>query len=873
MTQSNEFSGAKWWKFDFHTHTPASSDFMQSCSNEDRNSITPELWLTKFINEGIDCVAITDHNSGVWIDKLKGANDRLEKKIHLFPGVEISVHGGVHILAIFGPEKTTSDIDTLLGAVDYKGTKGRSDGVTTKSITKVIDIITQQGGIAIPAHADKEKGLFGLHGNTLTQVLNNKNIHAMELCDETYDKPQLYQDQKIQWSEVLGSDTHNFRDNCFDFTWIKMDTPSIEGLKLALIDGEASVDRNMDNNPNQHTQLMIESLEINKAKYIGKKKRLECEFSPFLNTIIGGRGSGKSTMLEFMRFVFRRNKELPESIRSEFNKYFEVGDDNLLTDESELSLVYQKEGSRYRLNWSADAQLTSLEIDENGDWQATDGEISSLFPVQIYSQKQIFELSKNPQSLLEIIDKDVQVKFSNFKETRRVLTHKYKQIRQKISEINEQISQKDKLNGELNYLNIQINQIEKSGHKHILQTYRQRQRQLASIEHLEKTWQTASEILAKTVEEIAPIDLDNEVFTPQDELTKALQIQQQKWQKMTDKVVEIKQEASATYQQWQQQKQQRQWRKDIDIDIDTYQEIKTQLEQQGIDPEKYSTLLQFQAIKKSQLGQMDAYQRELEGLDAECEQIKVDIQDNREQLTQNRQAFLETVLQGNDDISIRVLPYKEGKKSLEKKVRKILQCGDKKYSKDIDNLMLMESYQDLKDEVEKIYQNKALAKDQRFHQHLYDLPQESLSDFGLWHPEDSLKITFSKGQALETGSAGQKCAALLAFILSYGSEPLLLDQPEDDLDNELIYKLIVKQIRATKHKRQIIIVTHNANIVVNGNAEMVVPMTVGGGQSYISKQASIQNNDIRKKICTVLEGGEKAFSHRYRRIHLEGENV
>jgi hypothetical protein len=112
MTQSNEFSGAKWWKFDFHTHTPASSDFMQSCSNEDRNSITPELWLTKFINEGINCVAITDHNSGVWIDKLKGANDRLEKKIHLFPGVEISVHGGVHILAIFGPEKTTSDIDT-----------------------------------------------------------------------------------------------------------------------------------------------------------------------------------------------------------------------------------------------------------------------------------------------------------------------------------------------------------------------------------------------------------------------------------------------------------------------------------------------------------------------------------------------------------------------------------------------------------------------------------------------------------------------------------------------------------------------------------------------------------------------------------------
>jgi hypothetical protein len=55
-----------------------------------------------------------------------------------------------------------------------------------------------------------------------------------------------------------------------------------------------------------------------------------------------------TNLSDIMRFVFRRNKELPESIRSEFNKYFHVGGDNLLTDESELSLVYQKEGSRYR---------------------------------------------------------------------------------------------------------------------------------------------------------------------------------------------------------------------------------------------------------------------------------------------------------------------------------------------------------------------------------------------------------------------------------------------------------------------------------------------------------------------------------------------
>ena len=139
-----------------------------------------------------------------------------------------------------------------------------------------------------------------------------------------------------------------------------------------------------------------------------------------------------------------------------------------------------------------------------------------------------------------------------------------------------------------------------------------------------------------------------------------------------------------------------------------------------------------------------------------------------------------------------------------------------------------------------------------------------------WFPEDGLKITFGdNAQSIQQGSPGQKTAALLTFILSYGSEPLLLDQPEDDLDNELIYSLIVKLLRETKSKRQIIVVTHNANIVVNGDAEMVLPLTVYKGQSFIKCAASIQNYSIRQKICDILEGGEQAFQQRYKRIHLE----
>ena len=121
-----QFPGARWWKFDFHTHTPASDDFIDS-------ELKHEDWLRAFMEKEIDCVAITDHNSGGWIDDLKKVLKDIESKdpdwykpLYLFPGVEIGASDGVHILAIFGEDKDESHIDQLLGA-DWlsSNTKGK----------------------------------------------------------------------------------------------------------------------------------------------------------------------------------------------------------------------------------------------------------------------------------------------------------------------------------------------------------------------------------------------------------------------------------------------------------------------------------------------------------------------------------------------------------------------------------------------------------------------------------------------------------------------------------------------------------------------------------------------------------------------------
>ena len=887
-----QFLGSRWWKFDFHTHTPASEDFLKGCAQQEKDKVTPEFWLQKFMEKKIDCVAVTDHNSGAWIDELKEKLEELEQEkpdwyhpLHLFPGVEISAAGGVHILAIFDPEKSSgSDIDRLLGAVGYPATsKGGNYKETDKSVAEVIDEIAKRGGIAIPAHADKAKGLFeSFRGSSLEKILENKNIYAVELCGENYEKPQLYTEKKVQWTEVLGSDTHNFlKENFGKFTWIKMDNPSIEGLELALIDGAPSVDRRMDISPNRHAEHIIEEITVKDAKHMGREwpGKLKCQFSPFLNVIIGGRGSGKSTLLEFMRLAMRREKEILDILKSESEKYFTVGEDGLLLGTSHLSLVYRKGETRYRLSWSAQAAPPSLEVETETGWEAMEGDIRSLFSARIYSQKQIFALAQEPDALLDIIDEDSSVKDAEFERDCINRKNGYRRLVQRGRELEAKIAQKDRYSGLLQDVSRQIDEIEKSGHKTVLQNYRQRRRQRSIMNDLETQWERMTTRLREAREEIGPASLEEQPFSQHDDMLQALVATNREWEEIDGQLGALIEKSQNIVSNWRQRKDNAEWMKALQDDIDKYAQLRAQLQQQGIDPEKYPLLLQQQAAYKQEFEQIDEYAKLLEELEQRKEQALTAIEEWRNQLTEKRKSFLASILEGNSSVAIELKPLGQGWEGVEASIRKILHCEDR-FDRDFEELKGAYENQDKNIAIQSLKERllnirngtDSNVRDQRFANHIKGLSQDSISELMCWFPQDSLEIyaidAKDKKRSIQQGSPGQKTAALLAFILSYGEEPLLLDQPEDDLDNELIYELIVKHLRETKSKRQIIVVTHNANIVVNGDAEMVLPLTIKNGQSFISDPAGIQNRNTREKICDILEGGEQAFEQRYKRIHL-----
>jgi ABC-type lipoprotein export system ATPase subunit len=106
----------------------------------------------------------------------------------------------------------------------------------------------------------------------------------------------------------------------------------------------------------------------------------------------------------------------------------------------------------------------------------------------------------------------------------------------------------------------------------------------------------------------------------------------------------------------------------------------------------------------------------------------------------------------------------------------------------------------------------------------------------------------------------------LSLMLLLDDSPIIIDQPEEDLDTKRITDLVVTNMRQFKKKQQVIVVTHNPNIPVNGGAENIIQMNFAGGQIQKHISGALQKTEVREAVCEVMEGGKEALDKRYFRI-------
>lgn len=935
MSDAWKWPGARWWKFDFHTHTPASADYGKGPDQYQLRQITPKEWLLGFMRAEVDCVAVTDHNTGEWIDRLKAALYELEqeehpefRRLYLFPGVEVTANSSIHILAVFDTDKESSDVEALLGAVEFHGERGASDIAADSASISVVKAIVETGAIPILAHVDGPSGAWRLPGNTLGPLLDSDDLFAMQVVDSISPVPELYRQRKLAWAEVIGSDSHHPSGGVeggypgSHYTWVKMAKPSLEGLRLALLDGGSFSIRRSDNSepfdPYATPEHFIEGIEIKNARFMGHGQAAKLTFNPYLNALVGGRGTGKSTVIHGLRLAARRERELDRlaqesSPRSTFERFNRVPADRTkeggLLDETSIRLTIMRDGVRHRIHWRQDGAGTVVEEkSDRGVWESSSSQIVTpeRFPARVYSQGEVAELSgTNQQALLGVIDQAAGV--TSLNEDMASARNSYYATKASIRELDSKLKRQDDLTVELQDVERNLNRFEEAGHAATLTKFRRRNRQRREMDQQFETMEEAVRRIESAANDLDPEDLPNELFDEASEEDKyAVEVVAALGTAIRAAAESLRGAAQGLREVARTQRtalNRSAWQAAVETAVADYHNLIEELRVKGeTGPNEYSNLVQDRQRLDAEVQHLKSEKEERDRLEQLSQgQLKM-VVEARRAVNDARNEFLSTVLAQNEFVRIETCPYGDDSQVIERSLREAL--GDSEHFEgDIlttkedgttagcvadllgglpsDSTVRRSEFEARLESLKQRFESACAGQGDfgghfnNFLKRQFDSSPDFLDKLLTWFPEDGLRVKYSRGgdgrdfQPITQASAGQRSAAMLAFLLAHGDEPLILDQPEDDLDNHLIYDLVVRQIRENKLRRQIIVVTHNPNIVVNGDAEMLHALEFRQGQCVVDQSGSLQEKAMREKICEVMEGGREAFERRYRRLGPE----
>lgn len=936
MKEHLEYKGTRWYKCDLHLHTIASKCFQDE-------TVTPEQWVDRAIEQGINCVAVTDHNTETSIDAIKEAAK--DKNLTVFPGVEITCDSAkVHLLILFDVTKTSADISDFLVRADIKRDDfGKQTASTVKSIFDIATLANKDGAIVIPAHIDEYNGLGDVSVENLKKFFSEYNINAVQVVHNEFLNKALQvsnnDELKIMLNDYYGNPNPaiddstvkkwftsvkyaleanvallTFSDNPHEpknpkhglwgigshYTWIKMDKkPTLEGLRQAFLLPEFRIKNEFEspNTPYNTPDIWIKSISISNTIITNDSTPLKLDFNPQLNTIIGGRGSGKSSVLRFIRGVFNRTIDLEglNDIFKDHQEFYRVETGRpkkgVFNDESVIEIEIIRDNSLHKITASKIQNSAVQEIkierfDEQASfWETiTDEGYIDFLEFEQYSQKQIYEIAQEPNALRERIDKAI-VDVERIKSERELIKSKFFEKAAGIRTIDQLLTGKGKIETRIKDLDTSIKKLQQSGIAGLLTAKEKYAKEEVIINRFKNDIEAKETLLSSLIQEFEITDIEFAGF--KDAHSDALK----PISKITiDSLASIKKELDKQKETLKKVKEDFDnsvnnsvWKIDYNKNTTAFSAKKLELEKDGInDIENFEKLTQEKTDLEKELENIVLQSRVRDSELLEKVGLQEEYLNKRKELTVKRKDFVTGILQ-DDKVKINIKGFRN-KTDFEIRLRKIIQRENFSFQDDIDNLTNLcfqgnveEKIKEVRDVFLKIRKDEDVSSivSGHFVNLVKSLNDGQIDEIELFLPEDEIEIQYkptSKApfKSLSTASAGQKTTAILTFILSYGKVPLILDQPEDDLDNRLVYDLIVDRLKKAKENRQLIVVTHNANIPVNGDAEYIISMDTESKRLKILNEGTVEQTAIKKEICDVMEGSEQAFNMRSKRYKQIG---
>ncbi|HMV45671.1 MAG TPA: AAA family ATPase [Leptospiraceae bacterium] len=383
-------TGSKLYSIDFHVHTPASQDY------KDKNISAADI-ISRAVEVGIDALVIVDHNTCAWIDILRQSAEN--KGITIFPGFEVNTSGG-HVLGVFDPQSKMEEVETALIRCGIDKKDFGNEAALGRPIEEVIDTISANGGIAIGAHIDKEKGVLKVvdQGVATMRIYKNPRLSAVEITDINSKEEHIsgkYKGTGRVMACVQGSDAHSLQKIGDKITYLKVSHLSLEGLRQAFTE------------PAYRIKFPGEIKEINYPHIIkimvsqGFLAKQEIFFNSGFNCIVGGAGTGKSTILEFIRFALDQVSSIPEIADDCYAKVRELAKNG-----AKIYVQFKSAtGETYMICRTYDGNENPISIVKHSSKeQVKNVEVKNLFRVHAFSQGEAISIARNPLAQLDLID-------------------------------------------------------------------------------------------------------------------------------------------------------------------------------------------------------------------------------------------------------------------------------------------------------------------------------------------------------------------------------------------------------------------------------------------------------------------------------------
>lgn len=850
-----------------------------------------QQWLSEFdynqqllvaaLEAGVEVIGLADHGSVDGVDSIRTLFN--QHGIVVFPGFEIASSEKIHFVCLFDESKSAQELERILGSLRLLDPQ---DGVRPSRLSaeQLIDEVNQQGGFIFAAHCTNDNGLLKI--GQMNHVWQHQGLLAAQIPgsiedlrgveNDFYRKVFLNKDanykREREMAAINAADVAKPDDiklpgaSCL----IKMTKPCFASFKQAFLDAGSRVRLNSDKTENYASA-------IERIRFVGGYlDGVDIELSDHLNAVIGGRGTGKSTLLECIRYAFALEPKTQNALK----QHKSVIDTNLGKERGLVEITLRSavlHGRKFTVSRKYGNQ--PVVVDEQGNispYHPTD-----LLPgIELYGQNEIYEMTRDEHSRNQLIERFLEGEHEQFDADIAKVLAKLKENRESIKRA---LSQKDDVEAEVERLPKLLDQAKQYQDLGI-------EEKLEIIPKLEKEKQLKERVdedvtRVKDAIEALKDSLPDTVFLSDsalDGLPHADLFRQQRV--VLDALKTGVQQALVQLEQ-------------LALNADTQLAPLKQALLEKQQTEEQNLEKAFQDIPASQGKTGRQIGAEYQTLLKQIEQIRpkqTTLQNRQLQIdelySQRKKLLLELDQHTSARASSILKSVKRLTRKLEQKVRLTLQpegnrqafvdflsecslegVGPKRLAWVLDgNFSPSNLAATIRQGETELAQNFGVTG--TVITALTRLPEIKLLELEELQLPDTmaieLNVTHGEREAvfrpIDDLSTGQQCTAVLHLLLLDNQDPLILDQPEDNLDNAFIAERIVAELRRAKLSRQFLFATHNANIPVFGDAEWIGVLSVEDNKGVIlpEQQGAIDVPKVQELAADILEGGKSAFNQR-----------